>query len=63
MAIAFGALSSDPQALKDAISSGPPTLQAGIESLPVQRPFLRDFANFQRLLRPGVRQLRLALPT
>jgi virulence factor Mce-like protein len=63
MAIAFRALGSDPQALKDAIASGPPTLRAGIESLPVQRPFLRDFATFQRLLRPGVRVLRKTLPT
>jgi virulence factor Mce-like protein len=63
MAIAFKALSSDPQALRDAISSGPPTLKAGIESLPVQRPFLRDFAKFQQLLRPGVRVLRKTLPT
>jgi virulence factor Mce-like protein len=62
MAIAFAAISSDPQALKDAISSGPPTLEAGIRSLPVQRPFLRDFATAERLLRPGVKQLRLALP-
>jgi virulence factor Mce-like protein len=62
MAIAFAAFSQDTQALKDAISSGPPTLQAGIESLPVQRPFLRDFATFQKLLRPGIHQLRLALP-
>jgi virulence factor Mce-like protein len=62
MAIAFNALSSDPEALKDAISSSPPLLTAGIRSLPVQRPFLRDFAIAQRLLRPGVKQLRLALP-
>jgi hypothetical protein len=30
--------------------------------LPVQRPFLRDFAEFSRLLRPGVRDLRASLP-
>ena len=29
-AIAFGAISSDPQALRDTISGGPPTLKAGI---------------------------------
>ncbi|MFN2612431.1 MAG: MlaD family protein [Solirubrobacterales bacterium] len=62
MAITFAALSSDTEALKDAISSAPPALAAGIKSLPIQRPFLRDFATAQRLLRPGVRQLRLALP-
>ena len=61
-AIAFGAISSDPQALRDTISGGPPALEAGIRSLPVQRPFLADFAEFSRLLRPGVRDLRAALP-
>ena len=61
-AIAFAAISSDPEALKDTISEGPETLQTGIESLPVQEPFLRDFAEFSRLLRPGVRDLRISLP-
>jgi virulence factor Mce-like protein len=61
-AIAFGAISSDPQALRDTISNGPPTLEAGISSLPVQRPFLADLAAFSRLLRPGVAELRRALP-
>jgi ABC-type transporter Mla subunit MlaD len=62
-AIAFGAISSDPQALRDTISNGPPALEAGLRSLPVQQPFLADFAEFSRLLRPGVRDLRAALPT
>ncbi len=61
-AIAFGAISSDPEALRDTISNGPPTLEAGLRSLPVQRPFLADFAEFSRLLRPGVRDLRISLP-
>ena len=61
-AIAFGAISSDPQALRDTISNGPPVLEAGIRSLPVQRPFLANFAEFSRLLRPGVRDLRATLP-
>jgi ABC-type transporter Mla subunit MlaD len=61
-AIAFGAISSDPQALRDTISNGPPALEAGLRSLPVQQPFLRDFADFSRLLQPGVRDLRAALP-
>jgi len=61
-AIAFGAISSDPDALRDTISEGPETLRTAIRSLPVQRPFLRDFAEFSRLLRPGVRNLRIALP-
>jgi ABC-type transporter Mla subunit MlaD len=61
-AIAFGAISSDPEALRDTISGGPPALEAGIRSLPVQRPFLADFAEVSRLLRPGVRDLRITLP-
>jgi virulence factor Mce-like protein len=61
-AIAFGAISSDPEALRDTISGGPPVLEAGLRSFPVQRPFLADFAEFSRLLRPGVRELRAALP-
>jgi ABC-type transporter Mla subunit MlaD len=61
-AIAFGAISSDPDALRDTISNGPPALEAGLRSLPVQRPFLADFAEFSRLLRPGVQELRRALP-
>jgi ABC-type transporter Mla subunit MlaD len=60
--IAFGAISSDEDSLRDTISEGPPTLETGIESLPVQQPFLRDFAEFSRLLRPGVRDLRISLP-
>src|SRR5436190_10804685 len=61
-AIAFGAISSDPQALRDTISNGPPTLEAGIRDLRVITPFERDFADFSALLRPGVRELRIALP-
>src|SRR3982751_6313278 len=61
-AIAFGAISSDPESLRDTISGGPPALEAGIRSLPVQRPFLADFAEFSRLLRPGISDLRAALP-
>jgi phospholipid/cholesterol/gamma-HCH transport system substrate-binding protein len=61
-AIAFGAISSDPQALRDTISGGPPALESGLRSLPVQQPFLADFADFSQLLRPGVRDLRAALP-
>jgi len=60
--IAFAAISADEEALRDTISEGVPTLETGIRSLPVQRPFLRDFAEFSRLLRPGVRDLRISLP-
>jgi ABC-type transporter Mla subunit MlaD len=63
MAVAFRAISEDEEALRDTISEGPPTLQTGIETLPRQRPFLRDFTTLSRLLRPGVRDLRVALPS
>jgi virulence factor Mce-like protein len=63
MAITFGALSEDPQALKDTISSGPPTLAEGTPALRAQRPFLVDFADLSNRLRPGVVALRHALPT
>ncbi len=62
MATTFGAISEDPEALKATISEGPPTLRTGIELLPLQRPFLTDFAELSRRLRPGVRELRRALP-
>jgi virulence factor Mce-like protein len=63
MAITFGALSEDPQALKDTISSGPPTFAEGTPALRASRPFLVDFAELSRRLRPGVVALRRALPT
>jgi virulence factor Mce-like protein len=63
MAITFGALSEDPQALKDTISSGPPTLAEGTPDLREQRPFLADFADLNRRLLPGLVALRSTLPT
>ncbi len=63
MATTLAAIGADPAALQATISGGPPTLQAGIDVLPAQRPFLRDTAELERRLRPGVRQLRLALPS
>lgn len=63
MAITFGALSEDPEALKATISSGPPTLAEGTPALRAQRPFLVEFADLNRRLRPGIFALRKALPT
>ena len=63
MAVTFGALSEDPEALKDTISSGVPTLEEGTRALAAQRPFLASFAELSARLRPGVRSLRTALPT
>jgi ABC-type transporter Mla subunit MlaD len=61
-AIAFAAISSDPQALEDTISESALTLQTGIDVLPRQTPFLRDLATLGRVLRPGVTDLRATLP-
>ena len=61
-AIAFAAISEDVATYQETISEGPPTLETGIELLPRQRPFLRDFAVLSRELRPGVQDLRVTLP-
>ena len=61
-AIAFDAIARDPEALKATISEGPPTLETAIDTLPRQRPFLAEFAELSRRLRPGVQDLRVALP-
>jgi ABC-type transporter Mla subunit MlaD len=62
-ATAFTAISSDPAALQETISEGPDTLRTAIETLPRQRPFLADLAELSHRLRPGVEQLRIALPS
>lgn len=62
MAISFGAISADVAALQETISEGPPTLQTGIDLLPAQQTFLAEFRDLGERLKPGVRQLRLALP-
>jgi ABC-type transporter Mla subunit MlaD len=61
-AIAFDAISSDPQALQATIVEARPLLEQGPAELRRQRPFLADFATLSQRLRPGVNQLRLALP-
>ncbi|MDQ3758372.1 MAG: MlaD family protein [Actinomycetota bacterium] len=61
-AIAFEAIARDPDALQETIAEGPPTLDVAIDTLPRQRPFLAEFAELNRRLRPGVQDLRTALP-
>jgi phospholipid/cholesterol/gamma-HCH transport system substrate-binding protein len=61
-AVALAAISEDPEALKESISGAVPALETGIETLPPQRPFLRDATTLTRALGPGVRALRVALP-
>ena len=63
LAITFAAISEDEGALQETISEGPPTLLTGIEVLPGQQTFLREFARLSRILNPGVRDLRISLPT
>ena len=62
MADTFEAFSRDPAALQATIEEAPLTLQAGIESFPVQRPFLADFAELSNRLRPAVQELPRSLP-
>lgn len=63
MADTFAAIGADPAALQATISGGPPALQTGIDTLPAQQPFLADFAELERRLNPGVKDLRLSLPS
>jgi virulence factor Mce-like protein len=62
MADTFEAFSRDPVALQDTIEGAPPTLDAGIESFPVQRPFLADFTELSNRLRPAAQELPRSLP-
>jgi virulence factor Mce-like protein len=48
--------------IQDSITGAKPALDAGIESLPRQRPFLANTEGLMRDLRPGVRALRTAAP-
>src|SRR5687768_16210328 len=62
MAITFEAFSRDPAALEATIAKSPPTLDESIRSFRVQRPFLRDVADFSEDLKVATRELRGALP-
>ena len=62
MATTFAAISRDPQALEATIQKSPPSEQEGIRSFPVQRPFLRDLADFSTDLKGATHELRGALP-
>jgi len=57
MADTFDAFSRDPEALRETIEEGPPTQVTAIRSFRVQRPFLADFADLSRRLRPATREL------
>jgi virulence factor Mce-like protein len=62
MATTFEALARDENALRSTIERGPPTLDAGIRSFPVQRPFLADSERLFRHLRPVAVEMEESLP-
>jgi virulence factor Mce-like protein len=62
MADTFGAIDRDPGRLKQFIEKGPPTEDVSIDSLPVQRRFLRDFTAFSGDFGKATHALRRALP-
>ena len=62
MADTFAAFSSDPEALQLTIEKQPPTLDTAIRSFRVQRPFLADFTDLSRRLRPAAQELPRSLP-
>jgi virulence factor Mce-like protein len=62
MADTFAAFSRDPEALQATIEKQPPTLDTAISSFRVQRPFLADFADLSRRLRPAAQELPRSLP-
>jgi virulence factor Mce-like protein len=63
LAITFEALGRDEQALKDLIAKSPATLDAGVRSFRVQRPFLDDLTALSHDLSGATQELRGALPT
>jgi virulence factor Mce-like protein len=62
MADTFEAISRNPQALQETIEKSPPTMDVSISSFRVQRPFLADFADLSRRLRPAAQELPRSLP-
>jgi ABC-type transporter Mla subunit MlaD len=61
--VAFAAIAQDPEALRASISEGAPLLTEGPSLLRRERPFLTEFTELSNRLNPGVRQLRVAIPT
>jgi virulence factor Mce-like protein len=62
MADTFAAIGKDKEALKAFIAKGPSTLDVSTDSLKVQRPFLRDLADFSVDFKAATHDLRAALP-
>jgi hypothetical protein len=62
MADTFEAIARCEDCLRATIEKAPPTMDVSIESFRVQRPFLADFADLSRRLRPAAAELPTALP-
>jgi virulence factor Mce-like protein len=62
MATTFEALGRDENALRATIERGPPTLDAGIQSFPEQRPFLADSERLFAALQPVADEFEASLP-
>ena len=62
MADVFEALSLRPERLRQTIERGAPTLDQGIRSFPIERPFLADTEELMRRMGPVADQMRVSLP-
>jgi virulence factor Mce-like protein len=62
MAISFEAFSRNPDALRATIEKSPITQDVAISSFRAQQPFLANFADLSRRLRPAARELPRSLP-
>jgi hypothetical protein len=62
MADTFEALGRDPEALKATIAKSPSTMDVGVQSFRVQRPFLDDLTAFSRDFAGATEELKGALP-
>jgi virulence factor Mce-like protein len=62
MGTTFEALSRHPDHLRGTIERARPTLDEGIESFRVQRPFLRDSADLAEELRPVAAEIERSMP-
>jgi ABC-type transporter Mla subunit MlaD len=60
---AFAAIASDPEALRGTISESAALFTEAPSLLKRERPFLTEFTELSNRLNPGVRQLRVAIPT
>ncbi|MFL5891458.1 MAG: MlaD family protein [Solirubrobacterales bacterium] len=61
--VAFAAIARDPEALRASISEGAQLLTVGPSLLRRERPFLTEFTELSRRLNPGIRDLRISIPT